>query len=77
MRIFIFVCCLGIVSPAFAAPHTYIGITDKGMRIEALIVPGASASSSSVALIGGLKGDDESSRLVRQEVESFESMKQS
>src|SRR5947207_1477270 len=77
MRVFVLVCCFVIVSPVIAAQSTYIGITDKGTRIEALILPGASVSSPTVALIGGMKGVDGSSILVRQEVEYFAGLKQS
>jgi rhamnogalacturonyl hydrolase YesR len=76
MRKLILICCLAIVSPVMAAQHTSIGITDKGTRIEALIIPGASVSSPTVALIGGMQGEDESSRLVREETKYFEGLKQ-
>lgn len=60
----------------YAAESVAIGIAPKGARIEAMTVPGPSAASRTVLLIGGLHGDNESARLVQEEVRRFESMRQ-
>jgi unsaturated rhamnogalacturonyl hydrolase len=61
---------------AAAAEHRDIGLTMKGTRIEANIVEGASSSSPTVMLLGGLGGEDESSRLVNDEARKYEAQPQ-
>jgi rhamnogalacturonyl hydrolase YesR len=59
---------------SFAAEHQHVGLTQKGTRIEASIVPGASGSASTVLLIGGVAGNDETSRAVSREMQTFEAI---
>ncbi|HLH41497.1 MAG TPA: glycoside hydrolase family 88 protein [Bryobacteraceae bacterium] len=61
--------------PATAAERLYVGLSGDGQRIEADLVEAASSSSPTVLLIGGLQGNDESSRAVTREVRSFEAHK--
>src|SRR4030095_6316035 len=63
-------------SPLVAAEHRDIGLTQKGNRIEGAIVPGPSATSPVVLLIGGITSVDASSRVVEQELEAFEKIPQ-
>jgi rhamnogalacturonyl hydrolase YesR len=64
--------CIASVSPLAAAEHWSIGLTSNDAPIEALVVPGASASAPTVLLIGGLQGTDASVDAVRKEVDAFE-----
>lgn len=52
-----------------------VGLTQSGQRIEAKISAGSSASAPTVLLIGGLNGDDESTRIVNQEAASKHSFR--
>jgi unsaturated rhamnogalacturonyl hydrolase len=61
-----------LVSPLVAADRWNIGLATDGSRIEASVIPGASAASSTVLLIGGLQGKDESVAIVNREVEEYE-----
>jgi len=63
-------------SPLVAAEHRDIGLSQKGNRIEGAVIPGPSATSPVVLLIGGITGVDASSRAVEQELEAFEKMPQ-
>jgi rhamnogalacturonyl hydrolase YesR len=64
--------------PAAAADRSYVGLAHSGTRIEALSVPGPTATSPVVLLVGGLNGkDDESVQVVNEEVRDFEKTKQS
>lgn len=65
-----------IASPLYGAEHRDIGLTQKGGRIQAITVTGSSSESPTVLLVGGLTGNDESVRLVEQEVRSFEAIHQ-
>jgi len=60
----------------FGAQHRDVGLSSSGMRIQASIVPGASTGSPTVLLVGGLTGKDESARVVEQEIQRFESVRQ-
>jgi len=62
--------------PAVAAESSYIGIAPKGTRIEALLVPGASAASPTVLVIGGMNGERDSAQILSQEVRRFEGIRQ-
>jgi len=75
MRIISFLACLSVAAPVFAADTLYVGIAPKGTRIEAMSIAGASPKAPVIVLIGGMSGNDESSSLVRQEVQAYESMK--
>ena len=66
---------ISFLLPITAAEREYVGLTKGGERIEAEVVPGAAAASPTVLLMGGLSGDDESSRIVAQELRSYESGK--
>ena len=73
--------CLLALSVVFASPlrgaePRDIGLTQRGVRIQATIVAGPSPSSPTVLLVGGLTGNDESVRVVEQEVRSFEAVRQ-
>ena len=65
-----------IGSPLYGAEHRDIGLTQRGGRIQAITVAGSSSESPTVLLVGGLTGNDESVRLVEQEVRSFEAIHQ-
>ena len=65
-----------IASPLYGAEHRDIGLTQRGGRIQAITVAGSSSESPTVLLVGGLTGNDESVRLVEQEVRSFEAIHQ-
>jgi unsaturated rhamnogalacturonyl hydrolase len=53
-----------------------IGLTANDMPMEATIVPGPSASASTVLLIGGLQGKDETVETVSREAAAFEQIPQ-
>ena len=57
-----------------AAETFDIGRASNGMRIDALLVPGAADDAPIVALVGGLTGDDEGSSAVRAAVERFDAL---
>jgi unsaturated rhamnogalacturonyl hydrolase len=65
-----------ISSPVAAAEMQDVGLAAKGGVIRAAIVPGASESAPVVALLGGLGGEDASSRAVAQAVEAFDKQPQ-
>ena len=65
-----------LASPLRGAEHRDIGLTQNGRRIQAAIVAGSSSSSPTVLLVGGLSGNDESVRIVEQEVRLFEGIRQ-
>ena len=62
--------------PLTAAEHRDVGLTQKGVRIEAVVIPGSTASLPAVLLIGGLAGADESTKTVSREIEAFEAIPQ-
>src|SRR5207249_8250100 len=72
------VLCLLCTGPRFAkaAEHRVVGLTSSGMRIEAAVVSSPSSSVPTVMLVGGLGGNDESARLVEQEVRRWEALSQ-
>ena len=45
--------------PLNGAEHRDVGLTQSGVRIEAVVVGGASSSSATVLLVGGLAGNDD------------------
>src|SRR5579884_845799 len=59
--------------PVAAAERSVVGMTADGTRIEAFEVAASAAPSATVLLVGGLSGEDESSRAVEQEIRKFES----
>ena len=66
--------CLASDGPLAAAERWSIGLTAKDAPIEALMVPGSSATVPTVLLIGGAQGQDASVAAVRQEVDAFEKL---
>jgi unsaturated rhamnogalacturonyl hydrolase len=64
------------VSPLMAAEHWNVGLTANNIRIEAAAISGASASSPTVLLIGGLQGKDDTVGIVTKEAEDFEAIPQ-
>src|SRR3989442_8710828 len=70
--------CLLCTGPRFveAAEHRVVGLTSSGMRIEAAVVSSPSFTVPTVMLVGGLGGNDESARLVEQEVRRWEALSQ-
>src|SRR3954464_4727416 len=70
------VVCLLVPSAARAAEHWTIGLTTSGAAIEAIAVAGASESSPTVLLVGGLQGRDSSVDAVTREVTAFEARPQ-
>src|SRR5688572_12551827 len=63
---------LVLASPALAAEMQDIGLTMKGGTIRAAVVRASSASAPIVAIIGGLAGEDASSRAVSDAVRAFD-----
>ena len=63
-------------SAALAAERWTIGLTANGSAIEALVVPGGSATSPTVLLVGGTQGNDRSADAVAREVARFEALAQ-
>jgi unsaturated rhamnogalacturonyl hydrolase len=59
----------------FGADKLYVGMTATGKRIEAFAVEGAPSAAPTVLLLGGLRGQDESSLLVTNELRAFEALK--
>jgi len=76
-RIVVGVFVIPLLAPqlARAADRWTIGLTTKGAAIEALAVPGASASPT-VLLIGGVQGRDQSADAVAREVAAYEALPQ-
>src|SRR5437867_1304518 len=70
--------CLLCTGPHFveAAEHRVVGLTSSGMRIEAAVVSSPSFTVPTVMLVGGLGGNDESARLVEQELRRWEGLSQ-
>jgi len=66
---------LPLLLPLAAAERLYVGLAKSGERIEADLVPAAAGTATTVLLIGGLNGDDESRRIVNQEVRNFDPRK--
>src|SRR4051812_18086695 len=64
------------VSPLMGADVLTVGLTTSNVRIEATAVAGASASSRTVLLIGGLQGKDNTVDIVAREARDFEAMPQ-
>jgi rhamnogalacturonyl hydrolase YesR len=62
--------------PAIAMDMQDVGLTGKGATIRAAVVRASSESAPVVALIGGLAGEDASSRAVTQAVETFDKQPQ-
>lgn len=75
MKTAVLLLSISALLPLDAAERLYVGLTKGGERIEAESVNGASASSPTIMLIGGLDGSDESSRVVAQELRSYEAGK--
>src|SRR5262249_4759881 len=67
---------IALVWPLEAAEHRVVGLTSSGMRIEAAVVSSPSSSVPTVMLVGGLGGNDESARLVEQELRRWEGLSQ-
>ena len=61
--------------PLSAAERRDVGLTHGRARIAAFMVQGSSAQSPTVMLIGGLNGEDESTRAVNQEIKTLEAGK--
>ena len=61
---------------ALAAERWTIGLTAGGATIEALAVAGASVTSPTVLLVGGIEGKDQSTDAVAREVAAFEARPQ-
>jgi unsaturated rhamnogalacturonyl hydrolase len=53
-----------------------VGLSQTGLRIEAAAVPGATPTSPTVMLVGGLSGDDESVGVVARETRDFQALPQ-
>jgi rhamnogalacturonyl hydrolase YesR len=64
-----------LASPLCGAEHRDIGLTQHGARIQASIVAGPSSTAPTVLIVGGLNGNDESTRIVEQEARSFEEVR--
>ncbi len=62
-----------LVLPIAGAERWDVGLTQSGARIEAIAIPGPTASAPTVLLMGGLAGNDESVRIVTQEARKAKS----
>ena len=51
-----------------------VGLTGKGVVIEAATVPGSSAALPTVLLVGGLAGADDTAGIVKREVQAFQAI---
>jgi unsaturated rhamnogalacturonyl hydrolase len=67
---------LVLASPAIAMDMQEVGLTAKGAPIRAALVRASSDTAPVVALVGGLAGDDASSRAVSQAVDAFDKQPQ-
>ena len=77
MRTLTLAAVLVSASPAIAMDMQEVGLSGKGVTIRAAVVRGSSESAPVVALVGGLAGEDASSRAVLQAVETFDKQPQS
>jgi len=68
--------CLLLPDAAVAAERWTIGLSTAAAPIDAVVVPGRSASSPTVLLVGGLQGTDPSSDAVAREAIDFEHVPQ-
>lgn len=67
---------LSILAAPMACAETWdVGLTGKGIVIEAAAVPGSSAALPTVLLVGGLAGADDTAGIVRREAQAFEALK--
>ena len=60
---------------AICADKLYVGLTASGERIEAFALDGGPPAAPTVLLLGGLAGDDESSKFVARELLAFGALK--
>jgi unsaturated rhamnogalacturonyl hydrolase len=66
---------LGILALTLAGAETWdVGLSGKGIVIEAAVVPGSAAASPTVLLVGGVAGGDDTVGIVRREVQAFEAI---
>ncbi|HET9130176.1 MAG TPA: hypothetical protein VFO86_04470, partial [Terriglobia bacterium] len=65
---------LMLVVPLAGADQWAVGLSGSGTKIDASVVPGASPTSPTVLVIGGLSGEDASTSSIRLEVRAFESL---
>jgi unsaturated rhamnogalacturonyl hydrolase len=68
--------CLLLPAAALAAERWTIGLSTAGASIEAVAIPGHSASAPTVVLVGGLERPDQSSNAVDREAAAFEQIPQ-
>ncbi len=67
---------LGILALSLPGAETWdVGLTGKGVVIEASAVPDLSAAIPTVLLVGGLAGADDTAGIVGREVQAFEAIK--
>src|SRR6478752_508234 len=62
---------------AMAADRWAIGLSSTGVAIEALVVAGASSSSPTVLLVGGMQDKDQSTDAVAREAAAYEALPRS
>ena len=67
----------GVSHHVLAAEPLEVGLSGRGSLIGGTVVAGASSSSPTVMLIGGLQGDDPSSVAVRDAMRAFEGLRRS
>jgi len=65
-----------LIAPLSAAEQWDLGLAGSGARIEAGIVAGASSSSPTVLVIGGIDKEDASTAVVRKELQTYEATPQ-
>ena len=71
LRIAVLLCPLALI----AAESLDIGLSENGIVIQAVSVPARSTALPTVLLVGGLAGDAESVRAVKNELKTFEASK--
>jgi len=77
MRYFVFLTVLLFTAELLPAAEVRdVGLAQKGTRIEASIVEGATGDAPIVVLIGGFEGPGASSRAVEQEIQRYEALAQ-
>lgn len=70
----VFLSLLLLSKPLLAAEQRIIGMSSKGVKIEAFVVDGETDKAPTVLLIGGLDGPGASARAVQSEVTRYESL---
>src|ERR671926_86867 len=65
-----------LASQSTAAERWNIGLTSTDERIAATVVAGPTPAASTVLLLGGLQGKDDSTEIITREAAEFETISQ-